>query len=299
MSSLSDIGTIRELMRRHGVSFSKGLGQNFLVNPSVCPRMAEMGGADADAGVLEIGPGIGVLTAELARRAKKVVAIELDDRLLPVLGETLAEFDNVTVIHGDALKLDLAAVIKEHFADCGSVAVCANLPYYITSPILMALLESRLPIRSVTVMVQKEAADRICASVGSRESGALTVAIHYYSQPHMLFRVSAGSFLPPPKVNSAVIRLEILPQPPYDVGDEKTFFAMVKAGFSQRRKTLANSLTSGGFLSKEAAALALSEAGISPTARVEALDMETLARLSRIISEMRGRFGSHSADGSS
>lgn len=288
MSSLSDIGTIRDIMARHGFSFSKGLGQNFLVNPSVCPRMAEMGGADAHAGVLEIGPGIGVLTAELARRAKKVVAIELDDRLLPVLGETLAEFDNVTVIHGDALKLDLAAVIKEHFADCDSVAVCANLPYYITSPILMALLESRLPIRSVTVMVQKEAADRICASVGSRESGALTVAIHYYSQPHMLFRVSAGSFLPPPKVNSAVIRLEILPQPPYDVGDEKTFFAMVKAGFSQRRKTLANSLTSGGFLSKEAAALALSEAGISPTARVEALDMKTLARLSRVISRLHG-----------
>lgn len=283
MSSLSDIGTIKDIMQRHGFSFSKGLGQNFLVNPSVCPRMAEMGGANERAGVLEIGPGIGVLTAELARRAKKVVAIELDDRLIPVLGETLAEFSNVRVIHGDALKLDLAAVIQENFADCESVAICANLPYYITSPIIMALLESRLPISSVTVMVQKEAADRICAPVGSRESGALTVAINYYAQPHMLFRVSPGSFMPPPKVTSAVIRMDILPEPKYDVGDEKLFFAMVKAGFSQRRKTIANSLTSGGFLSKEKAALALANADIAPNARIESLNMGQLATLSNSI----------------
>ncbi len=283
MSSLSDIGTIKDIMQRHGFSFSKGLGQNFLVNPSVCPRMAEMGGANEHSGVLEIGPGIGVLTAELARRAKRVVAVELDDRLIPVLGETLAEFDNVKVIHGDALKLDLAAIIREEFADCESVAVCANLPYYITSPIIMALLESRLPITSVTVMVQKEAADRICAPVGSRDSGALTVAINYYSEPHMLFRVSPGSFMPPPKVTSAVIRMDILPQPKYDVGDEKVFFNMVKAGFSQRRKTLANSLTSGGFLSKEQAAQALSRAGIAPNTRIEALDTQKLATLSKCI----------------
>ena len=283
MSSLSDIGTIKDIMQRHGFSFSKGLGQNFLVNPSVCPRMAEMGGANERAGVLEIGPGIGVLTAELARRAKKVVAIELDDRLIPVLGETLAEFSNVRVIHGDALKLDLAAVIQENFADCESAAICANLPYYITSPIIMALLESRLPISSVTVMVQKEAAERICAPVGSRESGALTVAINYYAQPHMLFRVSPGSFMPPPKVTSAVIRMDILTEPKYDVGDEKLFFAMVKAGFSQRRKTIANSLTSGGFLSKEKAALALANADIAPNARIESLDMGQLATLSNSI----------------
>lgn len=283
MSSLSDIGTIKDIMQRHGFSFSKGLGQNFLVNPSVCPRMAEMGGANERSGVLEIGPGIGVLTAELARRAKRVVAVELDDRLIPVLDETLAEFDNINVIHGDALKLDLAAIIREEFADCESVAVCANLPYYITSPIIMALLESRLPITSVTVMVQKEAADRICAPVGSRDSGALTVAINYYSEPHMLFRVSPGSFMPPPKVTSAVIRMDILPQPKYDVGNEKVFFDMVKAGFSQRRKTLANSLTSGGFLSKEKAAQALEAACIAPNTRIEALNMEKLAGLSRCI----------------
>ncbi len=285
MSSLSDIGTIKDIMQRHGFSFSKGLGQNFLVNPSVCPRMAEMGGANAHSGVLEIGPGIGVLTAELARLAKKVVAIELDDRLIPVLGETLAEFSNIKVIHGDALKLDLAGIIRENFSDCDSVAVCANLPYYITSPIIMALLESRLPITSVTVMVQKEAADRICAPIGSRESGALTVAINYYAAPHMLFKVSAGSFMPPPKVNSAVIRMDILPEPKYDVGDEKIFFRMIRAGFSQRRKTIANSLTSGGFLTKEQAARALEKAGIAPNSRIEALDMERLALLSRMIQD--------------
>ena len=283
MSSLSDIGTIKDIMQRHGFSFSKGLGQNFLVNPSVCPRMAELGGANATSGVLEIGPGIGVLTAELARRAKKVVAIELDDRLIPVLGVTLSEFDNIKVIHGDALKLDLAEIIRENFDDCESVAVCANLPYYITSPIIMALLESRLPITSITVMVQKEAADRICAPVGSRESGALTVAINYYSEPKMLFRVSPGSFMPPPKVTSAVIRMDILSSPKYDVGNESIFFHMVKAGFSQRRKTLSNSLTSGGFLTKEKAAQALETANIAPNARIEALNMEKLAELSRCV----------------
>jgi dimethyladenosine transferase len=286
MSSLSDIGTIKDIMQRHGFSFSKGLGQNFLVNPSVCPRMAEMGGANERSGVLEIGPGIGVLTAELARRAKRVVAVELDDRLIPVLDETLAEFSNVKVIHGDALKLDLAGLIRENFSDCESVAVCANLPYYITSPIIMALLESKLPITSVTVMVQKEAADRICAPVGSRESGALTVAINYYAEPHMLFKVSAGSFMPPPKVTSAVIRMDILPEPPCSVGSEAVFFRMIKAGFSQRRKTLSNSLTSGGFLTKEQAAKALSDAGIAPNVRMEALDMEKLAALSRIICQI-------------
>ena len=250
MPSLSDIGTIKDIMQRHGFSFSKGLGQNFLVNPSVCPRMAELGGANEKAGVLE-------------------------------------NFGNVKVIHGDALRLDLAGIIRDSFSDCDNVAVCANLPYYITSPIIMALLESRLPISSVTVMVQKEAADRICAKIGSRESGALTVAIHYYSEPRMLFRVSPGSFMPPPKVTSAVIRMDILPAPKYDVGDEKTFFAMVKAGFSQRRKTLCNALTSGGFLTKEQAAQAIADASIAPTARIEALDMDALATLSRSICQIK------------
>ena len=162
MDRLSDIGTIKALLARHGFSFSKSLGQNFLVNPTVCPRMAQLCGADEETGVLEIGPGLGVLTTELCKKAKKVVAVELDRRLLPVLKETLAEYDNVKVINGDVLKLDLAGLLAEEFAGM-KVAVCANLPYYITSPILMLLLESRLPVTSITVMVQKEAAERICA----------------------------------------------------------------------------------------------------------------------------------------
>lgn len=287
MSSLSDIGTIKDIMQRHGFNFSKGLGQNFLINPSVCPRMAEMGGANENAGILEIGPGIGVLTAELAKRAKRVAAVELDDRLLPVLDETLAEFSNVSIVHGDVMKLNLAALISEYFADCGEVAVCANLPYYITSPVIMNLLENRLPVKSITVMVQKEAADRICAPVGSRESGALTVAVNYYAVPEILFKVSRGSFMPPPNVDSAVIRMTVREQPPFDVGDEKIFFGMVKAGFSQRRKTLSNSLTSGGFLSRAQAAEALSGAGIAANTRIEALDMPALAALSKSITEIK------------
>lgn len=288
MAALSDIGTIKDIMQRHGFAFSKGLGQNFLINPSVCPRMAEMGGAQAEWGVLEVGPGIGVLTAELAKRAKKVVAIELDDRLLPVLAETLAEYNNVEIVHGDVMKLDLNHIIAEKFSDCEGVTVCANLPYYITSPVIMNLLENHLPVKSVTVMVQKEAAERICAAVGSRESGALTVAVNYYSQPEILFKVSRGSFMPPPNVDSAVIRMTVRETSPFDVGDEKIFFGMIKAGFSQRRKTLSNSLTSGGFLSRSDAAAALNSAHIPLNTRIEALAMEDLAKLSRCICEVKG-----------
>ncbi len=287
MAALSDIGTIKDIMQRHGFAFSKGLGQNFLINPSVCPRMAEMGGAQDDWGILEVGPGIGVLTAELAKRAKKVVAIELDDRLLPVLAETLADYDNVEIVHGDVMKLDLNQIIAEKFSDCAGVTVCANLPYYITSPVIMNLLENHLPVKSVTVMVQKEAADRICAAVGSRESGALTVAVNYYSKPEILFKVSRGSFMPPPNVDSAVIRMSVRDVPEFDVGDEKIFFGMIKAGFSQRRKTLSNSLTSGGFLSRTEASDALNAAGIPLNTRIEALKMEDLARLSQCICRVK------------
>jgi 16S rRNA (adenine1518-N6/adenine1519-N6)-dimethyltransferase len=287
MTALSDIGTIKDIMQRHGFAFSKGLGQNFLINPSVCPRMAEMGGANPNSGVLEIGPGIGVLTAELAKRAKKVVAVELDDRLLPVLDETLADYGNIEIIHGDAMKIDLRKLIDEKFSDCSEVAVCANLPYYITSPVIMTLLENRLSVKTVTVMVQKEAADRICAPVGSRESGALTVAVNYYAAPEILFKVSRGSFMPPPNVDSAVIRMNVRKNRLFDVGDEEIFFGMIKAGFSQRRKTLANSLTSGGFLSRAEAADALSDAKIAPNTRIEALDMQRLAELSQSICQIR------------
>ena len=229
MNRLSDIGTIREILSRHGFTFSKALGQNFLINPTVCPRMAQESGAGPGVGVIEVGPGVGVLTNELCQLAEKVVAIELDKRLLPVLDETLAEYDNVKIVNGDVLKLDLNLLIAEEFPGM-EVVVCANLPYYITSPVIMKLLEDRLPVKAITVMVQKEAAQRICAEVGSRMSGAVTVSVNYYAKPEMLFGVSSGSFMPAPKVDSAVIRLNVLPEPPVQT-DEALFLRSSRRRF--------------------------------------------------------------------
>ena len=277
MKRLSDIGTIKEILSKHGFTFSKALGQNFLVNPSVCPRMAELSGAGQGVGVIEIGPGIGVLTNELCRLADKVVAIELDKRLLPVLDETLAEYDNVKIVNADVLELDLHTLIAEEFQGM-EVVVCANLPYYITSPVIMKLLEDRLPISSVTVMVQKEAAQRICAKVGSRESGAVTVSVNYYAEPELLFGVSAGSFMPAPKVDSAVLRLNIRKEPPVKT-DEAAFFKVIKAAFSQRRKVLSNSLSTGLGIDKAKASFILEKAGVAANARAEQLSLEDFAAI--------------------
>lgn len=277
MQSLTDINVVREVLSRHGFTFSKALGQNFLVNPSVCPQMAESCGADGQ-GVLEIGPGIGVLTAELAKRARKVVSLELDRRLLPVLAETLADFGNVEIVNEDVLKADLRAILKERFAGM-EVSVCANLPYYITSPVIMRLLEERLPFRSIIVMVQKEAAERLCAPVGSREAGAVTVAVQYYARAEKLFSVSRGSFLPAPNVDSAVICLQIRQAPAVAVTDEKKFFRMVKAAFGQRRKTALNAISAGMALQKGDVAAALEIAGLEGNVRAEKLSMEELAAL--------------------
>lgn len=279
--ALTDIGTIRELLSRHGFQFSKKLGQNFLINPSVCPRMAEACGVTPESGVLEIGPGIGVLTHELAKRARRVVAIELDDRLPPVLAETLAAHQNVEIVSGDVLKLDLPALLNEKFSGM-KVAVCANLPYYITSPILMRLLESRLPITGITVMVQKEAAARLCAPPGTRECGAISLAVQYYAQPRTLFAVSRGSFLPAPHVDSAVIQLAIRPEPPCMVRDEALLFRVIRTAFNQRRKTLLNALGGLG-LSKEALSAALQQADISSAARAEQLTLQQFAALSNAL----------------
>lgn len=282
MNKLSDIGTIKEILSRHGFTFSKSLGQNFLINPSVCPRMAEYSGADSGVGVIEIGPGIGVLTNELCKLADKVVAIELDKRLLPVLEETLGEYDNLKVVNADVLELDLHKLIKEEF-DGMEVVVCANLPYYITSPVIMKLLEERLPIKAVTVMVQKEAAQRICAEVGSRQSGAVTVAVNFYAKPEMLFGVSAGSFMPAPKVDSAVIRLNVLSDSPVIIDNEEKFFAVVKAAFSQRRKILANSLCSGLSLDKAKVFEILRECGIPENIRAEKLGLQNFADIANCL----------------
>ena len=279
MQNLSDISVVRSVLSRHGFNFSKALGQNFLINPTVCPRMAENCGADENTGVIEIGAGVGVLTAELAKRAKKVVSIELDTRLLPVLEETLSEFDNIEVVNADVMKTDLHALIEEKFQGM-DVVVCANLPYYITSPIITMLLEEKLPIKAVTVMIQKEAADRLSTPVGSRDSGAITVCTNYYAEVRHLFNVSRGSFMPPPNVDSTVIRLDIRPEPAVKVSDEKKFFRMVKAAFAQRRKTAVNSIASGMGLSKNQVAEALEKSGLDANVRAEKLSMEELALLS-------------------
>lgn len=280
--NLSDINIVRSLLQKNGFTFKKSLGQNFLINPDVCPEMAAAA-CDKNTGVIEIGPGIGVLTAELSARAKRVVAIELDERLKKILPVTLSECDNVEIIYGDVMKTDLKALITEKFSDCERVAVCANLPYYITSPIVMGLLESRLPIDSITVMVQKEAAERLCAKVGTREAGAVSVAVSYYSEPEILFEVKRESFMPPPKVDSAVIKLNIRDNPPVRVLDEERFFRLVKASFAQRRKTLVNTVSNTLSIDKEGIKKALSTLGLSETVRGERLTLEELAELSNII----------------
>lgn len=261
------IPQIKELLLAAGFTFQRALGQNFLINPSVCPRMASLCGCEG-IGVLEIGPGAGVLTMQLAKLAKKVVAIELDRKLAPVLAQTLADYPNAEVVWGDAMKLDLRALLCEKFAGM-EVVVCANLPYYITSPILMRLLEERLPIRRITVMLQKEAAMRICEAPPSRDCGAISYAVRYYCVPKPLFDVSRGSFFPPPNVDSRVIALEVLPEPAVRVRDEKRYFETVGAAFSQRRKTLSNSL--GSAFGKERVAEALQAAGVDAGLRAEQL----------------------------
>lgn len=283
MENLTNISVIKSLFERHGFSFSKTLGQNFLVNPSVCPKIAELGNAKKGFGIIEIGTGVGVLTHELALRADKVDAIEIDSRLIPILNETLAEHKNIKIINDDVMNVDLRKLIEDDFAglDC---AVCANLPYYITSPIIMMLLESRLPIRSVTVMVQKEAAVRLCAELGTRDVGAVSVCVRYFSEPEILFNVSRGSFMPPPNVDSCVIRLNIREKTPDGVTDEKRFFKVVRGAFSQRRKTLANSLSSALGIDKQEITRVIESVGLPSNIRPEQLKMEDFIAVAEKIS---------------
>ena len=282
MGDLWRPATITQRSTVHGFRFSKALGQNFLIDPRVCPRMAAESGAAECAGAIEVGPGLGVLTYELAQVAKKVVAIELDQRLFPVLGETLADCPNVELVQGDVLKLDLHALIQEKFGG-QEVCVCANLPYYITSPVIMGLLEGGLPLKSITVMVQKEAAERICAQPGQRACGAVSVSVHYHSRPQVLFGVSRGSFLPPPNVDSAVIRLDLRREPPVQVADEGWFFRVSRAAFAQRRKTAANSISASLSLPKAQVEAALGAAGIPANARAEQLSLEQFAALANAL----------------
>ena len=288
MERLSDPAVIKRILSEAGFSFKKSLGQNFLIDGSVCPEMASAACEDGEKFALEIGPGIGVLTAELARCFERVTAIELDERLRPVLKKTLSFADNTEIVFGDAMKMDLRGLIEQR-ADGRKVAVCANLPYYITSPLIMLLLESKLPITSITVMVQKEAAERICAEVGTRESGAVTVAVRYFSEPEILFGVPREAFMPSPNVDSAVIKLKIRTAPPISVADERAFFAFVKAAFGQRRKTVINSLSSLGGYARDDIRTTLSSNGIREDIRAEALGMDELASVFNELYRLRGK----------
>ncbi len=279
---ISNKRDLKSVLEAEGFSFKKSLGQNFLIDDTVCPRMASAVSGD-NVGVLEIGPGAGVLTAQLSRACKKVVSVELDTRLKPVLEQTLVDCDNVKIIWNDILKVDLKSVLDEEFKDCDTINICANLPYYITSPVIMMLLESQLPINKIAVMVQKEAADRLCAEVGSRAAGAVTVAVNYYATAKTLFGVPRTSFLPSPNVDSAVIELTLRETPPIEVTDEKLFFKIVKACFAQRRKILLNTVCNTLNIEKEVLRNALQSANIPETVRGETLTMQELAALTNAL----------------
>lgn len=279
---LWDINNIKYLFSKYNCKLAKSLGQNFLVDPYICPKMVEMCGVNNNVGVIEIGPGIGVLTVEIAKRAKKCVAIEVDKKLLPILEETLSEYGNIKIINGDILKIDLHKLIKKEFENI-DVLVCANLPYYITSPIIMHLIGSKLPIKSITVMVQKEAAERMIALPGTREVGAISIAIRYYCEPLILFDVLRESFVPSPKVDSAVIKLNIRKKPAIEVTSEGVFFKVVKAVFSQRRKTIVNSLSSNFNFDKSEIKSLLSKLGVDEKSRAENLSIENFRDISNEI----------------
>ena len=286
MVNVCDIHVMKPLLESHGFHFSKAKGQNFLIAPWVPESIVREAGVDKNAGVLEIGPGIGPLTQQLCKSAGKVCAVELDNRLKPILDLTVGEFDNLEIIWNDVLKLDVPALVKEKFGDLRPMA-CANLPYYITSPILTALLEAEC-FDSVTVMVQKEVAQRIAAAPGSADYSAFTVFCQYYAQPEMLFDVPAHCFLPQPKVTSAVIQLRVRKERSWDILDQDVFFRTVRASFAMRRKKLSNGLASGfPELGKTGAAEVIEAAGFDANVRGETLSIPEFARIANEIVRRR------------
>lgn len=288
MTRIEEISTPRrtkEIISRHGFSFKKSLGQNFLIDQNILYKIVEAAGLDQDKGALEIGPGIGALTEKLAQTAGAVTAVEIDQRLIPILKEVLEPYPNVRVHHGDVLKVDLQELFRTHFDGVSKVSVVANLPYYVTTPILMKLLEEKLPLENIVVMIQKEVAVRMAASPGSKDYGSLSIAVQYYSEPKLVCTVPHTVFIPQPNVESAVIRLQVREEPPVEVDDEAHFFEVVQASFAQRRKTIANNLKSRFFPGegRERLEQLLQEAEIEPSRRGETLSIEEYARLSRVL----------------
>ncbi len=286
MIDVCNIQVMKPLLAQHGFHFSKAKGQNFLIARWVPEQIAEDAGVDSTAGVLEIGPGIGPLTQQLALRAGKVCAVEVDDRLAPILDITLADCPNVEILWGDILKQDIPALVKQKFGDLRPMA-CANLPYYITSPILTALLEAEC-FDSVTVMVQKEVAQRIAAKPGTADYSAFTIFCQYYAEPELLFDVPAHCFMPQPKVTSAVITLRTRETLPWQISDKEVFFRAVRASFAMRRKTLQNGLAAGfPELGKAGAAEVLTACGFAPSIRGETLDIAGFAAIANEIVRRR------------
>jgi 16S rRNA (adenine1518-N6/adenine1519-N6)-dimethyltransferase len=279
-------GRTREILEKYGFSFKKSLGQNFLIDTNILRKIVDFAELSEETGAIEIGPGIGALTEQLARRAKKVVAFEIDKRLLPILADTLSPYGNVRIIHQDVLKADIHRVIAEEFTDVADIMVVANLPYYVTTPIIMKLLTDRLPIRGIVVMLQKEVADRISAKPGTKDYGSLSIAIQYYTEAETVMTVPRTVFIPQPNVDSAVIRLKKRQHPPVDVEDEPFFFQVVRASFAQRRKTILNNLVNNlpnGKAMKEQIERVLTETDIDPRRRGETLTMEEFAALSNAL----------------
>lgn len=275
---------LKALLNRHGFNFSKTLGQNFLIDKNVLNKIVSASELNENSCVLEIGPGAGTLTRRLAETGARCTAVEIDKALLPILGETLAGFDNFNLINSDILKVDLKKLIKDEF-DNKPFHVIANLPYYITTPIIMRILESRLPVVSMTLMVQKEVADRMCATCGSKEYGALSVAVQYYTIPTVICRAEPHCFIPQPKVASSVVHLKVSATPTVTVSDEKKFFAIVKSSFGQRRKTLLNALSKSPYFSanKDSVRSALVQMGVDENIRGEKLSISQFAKLSELL----------------
>ena len=283
--NLCDIKTIKQIMAMFSINFRKEFGQNFLTNNMVVEDIADNCCLDPNTTILEIGPGIGSLTRELCERYRNVVALEIDHGLIPVLKYTLDEYKNVTVINEDVMKADLGALLAPYFAE-GPVAVCANLPYYITTPILMKLLESGLPFSHITIMIQAEVADRLCAAPGGKDCGAITAVLNYYGTPEKLFRVSAGNFIPAPKVDSTVVRITLHKEKPNRPKDEATLFRTIRAAFEQRRKTLPNALSAVfGELTKDEITEAIVACGHAPDIRGEKLSIAEFTALSDALYE--------------
>ena len=279
----------KEILNKYGFSFKKSLGQNFLIDTNILDRIVDHAGVTERTGVIEIGPGIGALTEQLAKRAKKVTAFEIDQRLLPILKDTLSPYDNVTVIHQDVLKADVRAVMDEQFQDCDEVMVVANLPYYVTTPIIMKLLEENLPLKGIVVMLQKEVADRMAAKPSSKEYGSLSIAVQFYTEAKTVMNVPKTVFVPQPNVDSAVIRLTLRKEPAVAVQDAAFFFQVVKASFAQRRKTLFNNLVNNlpnGKENKSKIERALQDSHIDGKRRGESLSIEEFAVLSDRLREV-------------